>query len=188
MHNYAYPTDDPTVNPTGLIYKVTVKYATGSDTAWAANTVALTTPFPGKNWATYFTYTFQGTFLKLYNWYDGTYHTPSSTTFVGNVTLVPTPGYLSVSLYLYAGQHSVTYNILLWRNYGTPSQYYVTLPWTLTTDSNGYAHIEFTLGPAPPGTYVLGIDLQNPGSSGYYQEILTAGSGLYGLANTIVIP
>jgi hypothetical protein len=41
-------------NPAGLIYKLDIKYSTGDgqreETAWAAGN-----PFPGKNWATYFT-------------------------------------------------------------------------------------------------------------------------------------
>ncbi|MEM2506158.1 MAG: hypothetical protein QXF61_03855, partial [Nitrososphaeria archaeon] len=55
VHNYYYPTNDPEVNPTGLIYKVSVSYYTRCETAWGAGQ-----PFPGKNWATYFTYKVQG--------------------------------------------------------------------------------------------------------------------------------
>jgi len=53
VHNYAYPTDDPTVNPTGLIYKVTVSYLeiTQCETAWGEGE-----RFPGANWAMYFIY------------------------------------------------------------------------------------------------------------------------------------
>ncbi|MBC7091645.1 MAG: hypothetical protein H5T50_07045 [Nitrososphaeria archaeon] len=54
VHNYAYPTHDPTVNPTGLIYKVTVSYlkSMGCETAWGEGD-----RFLGANWAMYFTYT-----------------------------------------------------------------------------------------------------------------------------------
>jgi hypothetical protein len=54
VHNYAYPTDDPKVNPTGLIYKVTVSYLkiTQCETAWGEGP-----RFPSTaNWAMYFTY------------------------------------------------------------------------------------------------------------------------------------
>jgi len=54
VHNYAYPTDDPEVNPTGLIYKATVSYYARCETAWGDGS-----KFPGKNWATYFIYTVQ---------------------------------------------------------------------------------------------------------------------------------
>ena len=55
VRNYAYGTDDPHVNPTGLIYKASVEYYAREETAWGAGT-----GFSGKNWATYFTYTVQG--------------------------------------------------------------------------------------------------------------------------------
>lgn len=41
-------------NPTGLIYKATASWYAHSESAWAGGTA-----FPGKNWATYFQYTFQ---------------------------------------------------------------------------------------------------------------------------------
>jgi hypothetical protein len=41
-------------NPNGLVYKTVVEYLYGAETAWGAGS-----DFPGKNWATYFTYTVQ---------------------------------------------------------------------------------------------------------------------------------
>ena len=50
---FEYPTYNPKVSPTGLIYKVTVSYLeiTQCETAWGEGE-----RFPGANWAMYFTY------------------------------------------------------------------------------------------------------------------------------------
>lgn len=50
-------------NPTGLIYKATVDYYAHSESAWAGTAVGVT-PFPGKNWATYFRASFQPVLIQ----------------------------------------------------------------------------------------------------------------------------
>jgi hypothetical protein len=50
-------------NPGGLIFKAEASYLAGSDSGWAG-TAPLTQPFPGKNWATYFTFDLQDVLVE----------------------------------------------------------------------------------------------------------------------------
>lgn len=178
VHNYAYPTDDPTVNPTGLIYKAEVCYLTCCNTAWGAGKA-----FPGKNWATYFTYTVE-LVLPLYNWYDGTYHSMTPEYYVGTVGFAATSGKLEIDATLILGGSSRTYDVLLWHDYGLAGQGYWTIG-TLTTDASGRGSVSITYD-LTPGDYFLGLDLY--WHSGGWQEILSAGNGVYGLQIPFTIP
>lgn len=131
-------------------------------------------------------------FFNLYNWYDGkaapydpsAYHPMTPDWYVGFMAFKASAGSLDVDIFLTQGKPSTTYLVLLWHDYRMPGQGYWVIG-TLTTDDSGRgsANINF---PLTAGPYTLGIDLQwDDGTS--HQEILSAGSGVLGLQNSITI-
>ena len=123
--------------------------------------------------------------LPLYSWNDGINQFPMTPEYyVGTVAFKASSGSLRVDMTLIFGRLSTTYYVTLWHDYNTAAVGYWTIG-SLNTDSNGQGSESITYN-LSPGTYSLGLDLWT--FNGGWQEILSAGSGLYGLQNSIVIP
>ena len=131
--------------------------------------------------------------LSLYNWYDGcaapydpgAYHPMTPDWYVGIMAFKASPGSLRVHVALTQGKPLKTYKVLLWYDYAMPGKGYWIIG-TLTTDGSGRgsATISYSL---TASTYILGIDLMwDDGTS--HQQILSAGTGVLGLQNSITIP
>jgi hypothetical protein len=121
--------------------------------------------------------------LPLYNWFDGSYHPMTPEFYVGTVGFKASSGSLGIDITLVFGKPSVNYDVLLWYDYGTGGWYWDI--GDLGTDGSGRGSASITYG-LSPGTYILGLDLY--WHTGGWQEILSAGNGLYGLQNSITIP
>jgi hypothetical protein len=138
-------------------------------------------------------YPYDWIIVPLYNWYDGkaapydpnAYHPMTEEWYVGIMSFKASPGSLRVDIALFEGKPSTTYDVLLWYNYRMPGQGYWVIG-TLTTSGSGRGStlISYTL---TSGAYILGIDLRwDDGTS--HQEILSAGTGVLGLQNPVIIP
>jgi hypothetical protein len=108
---YGISVDNICRNPGGLIFKATVDYYADGETAWGDGE-----DFPGKNWATYFTYTVQEICTNVPELVNGDFESPvvnqptykwdifpSGTTglgwiveWAGDYTGAPTPAYLEL--------------------------------------------------------------------------------------------
>jgi len=105
--------------------------------------------------------------------------------YVGIVAFKASTGSLKVDIALFQGKPSKTYQVLLWHDYALPGQSFWVIG-TLATEGSGRGSrtISYSL---TAGTYILGIDLMwDDGTS--HQQILSAGSGVHGLQNSITIP
>jgi len=121
----------PTTNPTGLIYRAEIEYYDVEETAWGDGT-----EFPGKNWATYITYTIQGWQLKE------TLTVPATT----DIPTVSTTVLESGKLYKIEAEGTYFF-----RNEGSPLGYLADAEWALRYDAYGTGWTKGDTYPNPNG-------------------------------------